>query len=173
LRDLGDKAVELSKAMPPDKFTWHPEGQGLPTVSELYLLVASQFYHVPSELGAIRAETFEVAEASDSTRKIVPRGTPFEKSFTDKLAVTQELFDAVSYFKGATESLAESDFEKHIKVLNRETTPDEVLFVMVNDVHDYLAEACVYARMNGVVLPWMDEIDQERQRHGLRAAASK
>src|SRR5277367_2064255 len=51
LKDLGDKLVELAKAMPPDKFTWHPEGMGLPTVSELYLLAATEYYHVPSDLG--------------------------------------------------------------------------------------------------------------------------
>ena len=171
LKDLGDKLIELGKAMPAEKFSWHPEGEGLPTVSELYLLAATEYYHVPSDLGAIRAEPYEVAETPDSTRKPPAKNVPFEKSLTDKTDVTNEVFDAVSYFNGSMESLSDSDFQKHIKVRGRETTPDDLLFTMVSDIHEYLAQAMDYARMNGVVLPWMTEMQQEKQKRGLRAAS--
>jgi hypothetical protein len=173
LKDLGNKLVELGKAMPAEKFTWHPEGEGLPTVSELYLLAAAEYYHVPSDLGAIRAEPYEVAETPDSTRKPLPKNIPFEKSLTDKTDVTNEVFDAVAYFNGSMESLSDSDLnvQKHMKVRGRDMTPDDLLFTMVGDVHEYLAQAMDYARMNGVVLPWMTEIQQEKQKRGLRAAS--
>jgi hypothetical protein len=171
LKDLGDKLVELGKAMPADKFTWHPEGQDLPTVSELYLQAATEYYHVPSELGAIRAETYETGESSDSSRKPLPRNIPFEKSLTEKTDVMNEVFDAVAYFNGSMESLADSDFQKHIKAFGRDTTADDVLFTMVTDTHEYLAQAVVYARMNGIVLPWMTALQQEKQKRGQRAAS--
>jgi hypothetical protein len=169
LKDLGGKLVELGKAMPADKFTWHPDGQGLPTVSEVYLLAATEYYHIPSEFGAIRAETYEVGTASDSNRKGAPRNIPFEKAMTDKAQIMDELFDAVSYFGGAMESLSDSDLQKHIKMLGRDTTPDEVLLAMDNDIHEYLAQAMDYAQMNGVVLPWMTEMQLAKKKRGERA----
>jgi hypothetical protein len=82
-----------------------------------------------------------------------------------------EVFDAVAYFNGSMESLADSDFQKHIKAFGRDTTADDVLFTMVTDTHEYLAQAVVYARMNGIVLPWMTALQQEKQKRGQRAAS--
>jgi hypothetical protein len=169
LKDMGGKLVELGKAMPADKFTWHPDGQGLSTVAEVYLLAATEYYHIPSEFGAIRAETYEVGTASDSNRKGAPRNIPFEKAMTDKAQIMDELFDAVSYFGGSMEALSDSDLQKHIKMLGRDTTPDEVLLAMANDIHEYLAQAMDYAQMNGVVLPWMTEMQLAKKKRGERA----
>jgi hypothetical protein len=171
LTEVGDRLVELAKAMPADKFAWHPEGKDLPPLSELYLMAATEYYHAPALLGAIRAETYETGESPDSTRKPIPRTIPFEKGLTEKGDVTNELFDAVSYFKGAMESLNDIDFQKTAKIQGRDATPNDVLFDMVNDTEEYLGQAMNYARLNGVVLPWMTELEQERHKRGLRDAS--
>ena len=162
VEDVGAKLIALAQAMPTDKFTWRPSGgNDFPTVSELYLIAASQYYHRPREWGLPRAAGYEY-EGNDATGK---RSLPdLDKSTIDKAQVIHELVDAEGYFKGIVKTLTDADMQKPIHTLGEDTTPCGALFVMAGDMHEYLARAMDYARMNGVVLPWMDE-RQKLQRH--------
>jgi hypothetical protein len=169
LVDTGSKFLSLAQATPADKFTWRPAGEGAYSFSELYLLAASLYYHLPYEFGAIRAAGYEF-EGDDVTGGRSTAG-PFEKSTTNKNAVVLELSDSLAYFKNIIPTLTDADLEKPIMLSGKRTTPDGGLFLMANDLHDYLAQAVVYARINGVSLHWMDEEQQRREKQGQRKPA--
>lgn len=170
LLDTGKKLLETAQATPPDKFTWRPPNADRAySVSELYLLAASLYYHMPYEFGAIRAAGYEF-EGDDVTGG---RGTaiPFEKSTTEKRAVLLELTDSLAYFKNIMPTLSEADLQEPIELDGRRTTPNAGLFLMATDLHNYLAQAVVYARLNGIVLPWMNTDDERREKQGQRKPA--
>jgi hypothetical protein len=166
LLDTGKKLLSLAQATPEDKFTWRPSGDGAYSVSEVYLLAASQYYHLPYTFGAIRAAGYEF-EGDDVTggRGAAP---PFEKSTTSKDRVILELIDSFSYFKNIMPTLTDADLDKPITLSGRRTTPNGGLFLMATDLHEYLAQAVDYARQTGVVLPWMNEEQQRREKQGQR-----
>ena len=166
LRDTGNRLIELAKAMPADKFTWRPTGEGALSASELYLLAATEYYHLPSEFGAIQAAGYEYGGDAVTGRRQAT--VPLEKSTTNKAEVVTEIVDAVSYFNGIMQTLSDADLQKQIKVSGRDTTPNGILFIMANDMHEYLAEAMDYARSNGVTLPWMAEEQKQKQKRGER-----
>ena len=162
LLDTGKKLLSLAKATPADKYTWRPEGDGAYSISELYLLAAAQYYHLPYEFGAIRAAGYEF-EGDDVTGG---RGTapPFEKSTTSKDMVLLQLTDSLAYFKNIMPTLSDADLEKPITLSGRRTTPNGGFFIMASDLHEYLSQAVVYARLTGVSLPWMNEEQQRREK---------
>ena len=166
LQDTGQRLIDLARAMPPDKYKWRPSGEASLSVSELYLLAATEYYHLPSTFGAIQAAGYEYGgDAVTGQRQATE---PLEKSTTDKSQVVTEIVDAVSYFKGIMPTVTDADLQKRVKVAGRETTPNEALLVLANDMHEYLAQAMDYARQNGVVLPWMAELQKQKQKRGER-----
>lgn len=112
-QSTGSRLVALAQAMPADRFTWRPSGDGFPSVSELYLVAATLFYHRPREWGAPRAAGYEY-EGNDSTggRKLAA----LETATTDKAQVVHELIDALAYFKSITKTLSDSDMQKPTKI---------------------------------------------------------
>jgi hypothetical protein len=171
LEDMGKKLLELAKAMPPDKFTWRPNGEGSRSVSEVYLLAATQYYHLPSEWGLLKAAGYE-ADGDQVTGNRAPT-VPLEKLTTDKAQTINELFDAISYFGGISKTLTDADLQKPIRFLGHDTTPGASLLLLDNDVHEYLDQAILYAQMNGVVLSWMTEKQKEREERGHRTEVIK
>jgi hypothetical protein len=168
VEDVGRKLIELAQAMPADKFGWRPNGEGLFSVSEVYLLAATRYYHMPSVWGGLQAKGYEI-EGNAATAGTT-EDPPLEKSTTNKVEVVNQLTDAVSYFDGMMKTLTDANMQKSIKILGRTTTPYLSLILMDADLHEFLAQAMNYARSNGVVLPWMNELQEEQRRRGLRTS---
>lgn len=166
IEDAGKKLLSLAKAMPADTYSWRPNAEGASSVSEVYALAASQFYHLPSEWGLLKAAGYE-ADGDLVTGNREPT-LPLEKTVKDKDQVVNELFDATSYFGGISKTLTDADLQKPIKFLGRDTTPGASLLLMDTDLHEYLDQAILYAQMNKVLLPWMTDKQKERAERGHR-----
>jgi len=171
LEDMGKKLLDLAQAIPPDKYTWRPSGEVAPALSELFVFAATQYYQLPSDWGLVKAMGYE-ADGDEVTFNRAP-SLPLEKTAKDKTAVVNELLDAVSYFSGIVKTLSDDDLQKTIKVRGRTTTTYASLVTMDGDIHEYLAQAIVYARINGIVLPWMAERQQAQVERGWRTEVTR
>jgi hypothetical protein len=61
LQRVGGRLVELAKAMPADKYSWSP-GEGVRSVSEVYMHVAGVNRFMPVGLGAAPPQGVEIPE---------------------------------------------------------------------------------------------------------------
>jgi uncharacterized damage-inducible protein DinB len=142
LSALEKKFVGLSEAMPADKYTWRP-GDGVRSVSELFLHVASANFGLPARVFNLpAAEGFQ--------------GQGFEKSTTDKTAVVKAVQDSFAHFRASIEKLTVADAEKAIKMFGQETTTRGAVFGLTEHLSEHLGQAIAYARVNGVTPPWSE-----------------
>ncbi len=139
--------VGLAEAMPADKYTWRP-GEGVRSVSEVYLHIAAANYSLPRRLGTPPPAGF------------TPMG--FDKSTTDKAKVVDTLKDSFAHLRKAALNLSDADLEKKTPWFGgSEVTYRGVLLFVVRHMSEHLGQSIAYARMNGVVPPWSEE--QPRQ----------
>jgi uncharacterized damage-inducible protein DinB len=136
LDDTQKKIVSLAEAIPADKYTWRP-GEGVRSISEVFMHIAGANYMIPSALGAAP-----------------PAGiTPdMEKKVTDKAEVMKRLTDSFAHLQKAMESAP--DLEKKATLFGRDNTTGGVEVLIVTHLHEHLGQAIAYARMNKVSPPW-------------------
>lgn len=140
IKDAESKFVGLAKAIPADKYTWRP-GEGVRSVSEVFLHIASANYGLPTMMGAAPAEGFN--------------RQGYEKSTTDKDKVIDQLNKSFAYLESAMEKTSEADLQKHMKVPGgKEGYGGDILFLIITDLHEHLGQMIAYARANNVVPPW-------------------
>lgn len=140
---LGDKFIELAGAMSADQYTWRPM-EGVRSVSEVYMLMAAEFYMVPSAWGAKAPEGIEAG----------PQLFQSLSTVTAKADVARHLDKSVAYYKQALGSLTNEDLHRTVTFFGRERPLISVLVMMTGDMHEHLGQAIAYARMNHVVPPW-------------------
>src|SRR5229473_4712259 len=89
-----DKFVQLAQAVPAEKYTWRP-AEGVRSVSEVYLHVATANYNLPHVFGVAPPLGFKVQG--------------FEKSTTDKAKVVGTLKDSFAHMRQAVLNMPDSD----------------------------------------------------------------
>jgi uncharacterized damage-inducible protein DinB len=136
---LEKKFVSLAEAVPAEKYTWRP-GEGVRSVSEVYLHVASANFGLGSVLGTPPPAGFQ--------------GKGYEKSTTDKTKVVAAVTESFAHFRGAVEKLAAADADKAVKLFGQETTMRGAVFALLEHLSEHLGQSIAYARTNGVVPPW-------------------
>jgi uncharacterized damage-inducible protein DinB len=140
IKDTESKFVGLAKAIPQEKYTWRP-GDGVRSVSEVFLHIASANYGLPPMMGATPPEGFN--------------RQGFEKSTTDKNQIVEQLTKSFAYLETSVEKMSQADIEKHVKMFGgKEGTGGDVLFLVITDLHEHLGQMIAYARQNSVVPPW-------------------
>lgn len=139
LKGLEKKFTELAAAMDAGKFTYRP-GDGVRSVSELYLHVAAANFGLSRVFGTPPPEGFDF------------RG--MEKSTTDQAAIGKQLTKSFAHLRGALEKLADGDEEKATKMFGRDTTLRGALGMLRGHLHEHLGQAIAYARVNGTTPPW-------------------
>lgn len=140
IKDTETKFVDLAKAIPADKYTWRP-GEGVRSVSEVFLHIASANYGLPRMMGAAPAEGFN--------------RQGFETSTTDKDKVIEQLNKSFAYLESAVDKASDADLQKHVKMFGGKEGPEgDVLFLIVTDLHEHLGQMIAYARVNNVTPPW-------------------
>jgi len=140
IKDSESKFVDLAKAIPADKYTWRP-GEGVRSVSEVFLHIASANYGLPTMLGAAPAEGFN--------------RQGFEKSTTEKDKVIEQLNKSFAYLESAVDKTSDAELNKRMKLFGgKEGTGGDILFLIITDLHEHLGQMIAYARMNSVVPPW-------------------
>ncbi len=141
LGDVEKKLLDLGTAMPEEKYSWRP-GEGVRSVSEVYVHVAIDNYTLPAMIGGK-----------------VPKGISrdMEKTLTAKAKVLDFMKESFAHLRELVSTMPDADLSKPAKFFGRETTVQGVLFAIANHMHEHLGQSIAYARMNGVVPPWTAE----------------
>ena len=137
--DVGKKLVDLAEAMPADKYSWRP-APGVRSVGEVFMHVVAGNSTLPSFLGAPRMDGI----SRDS-----------EKTVTEKAKIVELLKKSIENAKAAASNVTDADLNKKVKTFgDREMTERQVLFRILNHMHEHLGQSIAYARVNGVTPPW-------------------
>lgn len=132
------KLVSLAEAVPAEKYSWRP-GEGVRSISEVYMHVAGGNYLLPSFAG--------VTPPPGISRDM-------EKTITEKEKVIEALKQSFVHLHNAVEKTPDSDFDKTVKMFGNDATVRYVFFVAASHCHEHLGQSIAYARTNGIVPPW-------------------
>lgn len=138
LADVEKKVTSLAQAMPQEKYSWRP-GEGVRSVSEVFVHIAGANYLFPSFIG--------VKPPAGVSRDM-------EKTVTEKAKVAEILSQSFQHARQAVQDVSDADLDKPIKLFGRSATTRELFFIMANHMHEHLGQSIAYARVNGVVPPW-------------------
>lgn len=139
IQDAESKLVQLAEAIPQEKYTWRP-GEGVRSVSEVFLHVAGGNYSIPRAIGVQPPAGF------------TPQG--FERSTTDKAKIIEQLQNSFAHLKKAVAGVSDADLDKAVRLFGRDSTQRNVLLLLATHTHEHLGQMIAYARVNGVVPPW-------------------
>jgi uncharacterized damage-inducible protein DinB len=144
--DAAGKLLRLAEAIPADKYTWRP-GEGVRSVSEVFLHVSAGNFNIPRRLGTNPPEGLDI------------RG--LERSTTDKAKVIETMKQATENVRAAFAKV--DDLEKTTQWFGgRQATMREIMFFIASHNHEHLGQSIAYARVNGVVPPWTEERQQQQ-----------
>ena len=144
-----DKFVRLAQAVPAEKYTWRP-AEGVRSVSEVYLHVATANYNLPHIFGVAPPAGFK-AEG-------------FDKSTTDKTKVIETLKDSFAHMRQAVLNMPDSDVEKQLDWFGAKNTYRGVMLFIIRHGAEHLGQSIAYARSNGVIPPWTEEQQQQQKK---------
>ncbi len=140
LNGAEQKYVALAEAMPAAKMTWRP-GEGVRSVSEVFLHVAGANYGLAARLGA-------AAPAGVDLRNL-------EKSTTDKAEIVRHLRAAFAHFRNAVIAFPENEPERMMPFFGgQQVTTRYFLYFNADHNGEHLGQLIAYARTNGVTPPW-------------------
>ena len=154
LKALQDKMVKLAGAVPAEKYTWRP-GEGVRSVSEVYLHLAAGNFNIPRLIGTQPPAGIEMRN--------------FEKSTTEKAKVIELMKQSYDHAIEAVSKLSEADLDKPLERPSFVKTYRETALLLVTHSHEHLGQSIAYARSNGVVPPWTEE----QQQRAKQAPAKK
>ncbi|HKO04512.1 MAG TPA: DinB family protein [Candidatus Acidoferrales bacterium] len=140
--------LRLAEAVPADKYSWRLN-EGVRSISEIYLHVAAANFNLPKLLGTQPPAGFDAAKLQSSSM--------------DKSQTIQTLKDSFAHMRGAAARLSDTDVDKPVKLLGKDSTYRGVFFFIVRHWGEQLGQAVAYGRMNGVVPPWTEEQQQQQK----------
>jgi len=139
LDDMHKKFYRLAQAIPADKFTWRP-GEGVRSISEVFLHVADMNFQMPMAIGATPAPGY--------------KKEGYEKSTTDKAKVIEQLNHSFDYVHAYVNGMTNADFAKPERKVGPQASAGDIIYIIVADDHEHLGQSVAYARVNGIVPPW-------------------
>jgi uncharacterized damage-inducible protein DinB len=146
---LEDHYVRLAEAVPAAKYSWRP-GDGVRSISEVYLHASFANYNLPRYLGTEPPAGLDLARLEQST--------------TDKAKIVERLKHSFAHLRGAIERVGDGDLEQNVKWIdNTDITHRGVMIIILEHLGEHFGQSVAYARMNGVVPPWTEE--RLRQQH--------
>ncbi|MFI5253548.1 MAG: DinB family protein [Bacteroidota bacterium] len=138
INDVENKIHDLADAIPQEKYGWRP-GDGVRSISEVYIHIADANFMFPTFFGAKKQEGLE---------------KDMEKTVTDKGKVLAVVKQSFIYLREAITNLTDADLDKPAKMFGEETTVRGVLLTTATHMHEHLGQSIAYARMNQIVPPW-------------------
>lgn len=141
--DLQEKVVSLAEAMPADRYDWSPM-EGVRTVGQVYLHIASSNYLFPTFAGVAPSSSASVTADPESVRAFEAGGTKEEV-----LAKLRDSFEYLIAGLGET-----PDWDRRLDFGRSNPSVRLVWLWTVTHIHEHLGQAIAYARMNRVVPPW-------------------
>jgi len=148
LAGLENHVMRLAETVPADKYTWRP-GEGVRSVSEVYLHIAAANFNLPRLIGTQPPAGFKVQG--------------FDTATTDKAKIVETLKQSFTHLRNAILSLSDAGAEKPVKLLGRDNTYRGVMVFMLRHMGEHLGQSIAYARVIGVVPPWTEEQQQRQQ----------
>jgi uncharacterized damage-inducible protein DinB len=140
---VAKKILDLSEAMGTETYEWRPM-EGVRTVSEVFMLIAAEFYLIPPTWGAAPADGVPTGNTAFGTLTKI----------SDKAQVVDHVKKSAAYFARSLEQMPAAKLGEKIQFFGQERTVQEALFLIVGDMHEHLGQGIAYARMNKVVPPW-------------------
>src|SRR5713226_181588 len=141
--------TRLAEAMPAEKYAWRP-AEGVRSVGEVFTHITVANYGIARALGAAPPAGFDP--------KAITGLSP------DKPKVLQALKDSFAHFRNAIIALNEADADKPQKMFNRSTTLRGSFIAITGHFGEHLGQSIAYARVNGVVPPWTEGLQQQSQK---------
>ena len=139
LEAMQSKFTALAGAMETSQYPWRPM-EGVRSVSEVYMLIATENYFIPSIWGA------EPSEGATTWQTM--------NAVTDKHAILEHIERSFAYCKESIKGLSDAQLSTKVQFFGSERTVAEALYAMTGDMHEHLGQAIAYARSNHVVPPW-------------------
>lgn len=143
---LHAKFMALANAIPADKFAWRP-GQGVRSVSEVFMHVAGEWYHwAPASIGGKAPADFPAARD-----QLMAKLNGLEKT-TAKNDVIAELNKSWTHCRAQLAGADPAQLTGKYKPWG--LTVDAAAFAMAGDLHEHLGQLIAYSRSVGVKPPW-------------------
>jgi uncharacterized damage-inducible protein DinB len=142
------KLLRLADAIPQEKLSWRP-AEGVRSVAELFLHIAGGHYGIPRMIGVKTPEGFD------------PKG--FDKTTGEKAKIVEHIKGAFEHVRQAALKSSDADLDKTVKAWGQERTHRFFFLVLIRHMHEHLGQLSTYARMVGVVPPWVaDELAKKK-----------
>lgn len=140
------KFIELAKAIPESAYDWRP-GEGVRSVGEVFLHVASDNYLIPIAMGKPAPEGSGITSDFASA-------TAFEKRDMSKDEIVAELEASFKHLHEAMGLTTQANLDETIRFFGQDWTRWRGMVLTVTHLHEHLGQAIAYARSNDVVPPW-------------------
>src|ERR1700674_1650030 len=141
--------TRLAEAMPVEKYTWRP-AEGVRSVGEVFTHITAANYGIARALGTAPPAGIDLKAITGLSG--------------DKPKVLQAMKDSFAHFRNAIVALNDADADKPQKMFNRETTLRGSFIAITGHFGEHLGQSIAYARMNGIVPPWTEGIQQQQQK---------
>lgn len=136
-----DHVVRLAEAIPAETYAWRP-GEGVRSVSEVLLHIASSNFNLPRVLGVFPREGM--------------LGPEYDRSSSDKTTIVELVRQSFEFLRTGIEKLTDADAETTIAWFDGQNTYRGILYFMARHTGEHTGQLIAYARMNGVVPPWSE-----------------
>ncbi len=150
LEDIGQaerKFLALAQAIPEEKFGWRP-GEGVRSVSEVLMHVASDNYLIPAALG-FAADPSTGIKGSDYNTAVA-----FEKRLVTKVQAISEIEKSFAFLKQSLGATGNAQLAKPVTLFGQPFTMQRGWIMATTHLHEHLGQLISYARSNGVKPPW-------------------
>lgn len=147
VENLESQYLALAEAMK-GKYDWRP-GEGVRSVSEVFMHVAGANFMLPTMVGVQPPEEFRAADPRAGMAKM----QELEK-LTDEAEIAEHLRHSFQHVKHAIAQTPDDQLDAPVKMFGQDATKRRVLTLLATHMHEHLGQSIAYARTNGVVPPW-------------------
>jgi uncharacterized damage-inducible protein DinB len=137
---VAQRYLALADAMR-DHYDWRP-GEGVRSVSEVFMHMAAANFMIPTMAGVDLPEGMSMAEVREL------------ETVTDPARVRETLDRSFQHLRHAIAMTPDAALDDPTTMFGRETTKRAVLLLLATHAHEHLGQAIAYTRMNGVTPPW-------------------
>jgi uncharacterized damage-inducible protein DinB len=134
-----EKIGGLASAIPEANYSWRP-AEGVRSVSESLMHVASANYFIAGMLGAKVPEGLDVSKLESTVK-------------TQSEAV-KHLNNSFEFVRNAVRAMPEAALKDEVDLFGNKATKMSVAFLLADHMAEHLGQLIAYARMNNVTPPW-------------------
>ena len=142
--------ISLAAAIPQNKLAWRP-AEGVRSIGEVYVHIAGANYLFMSFAGVKPPIDMKQLMALEKN----------EGATTDKAKIAATLNASFDWTKNTLSTITDADLEKTIDMFGNKTSFRNALITMFGHLHEHLGQSIAYARSNGVVPPWTEEMQAQ------------